>query len=287
MISETVALTIRELRKWVRTPPLLFISLFQPLAWLALFGSAFNPTNLVPTNFGSFTLPPAIANQIKSQILSQSFQGAANYITFLTGGMLCFILLFSSAFSGAAIVWDRRFGFLNKLLAAPIPRSSIFFSKVFSSIIKGMVQALMIFFAALIIPNGLTLNSSFSVLDFLGVFFIMFLLAFAFSSLFTALAVRITKWESLIAIVNLLNLPLLFTSTALLPISSMPDWLQSIANVNPISKAAEVARFLIINGALTDAQMTTALWDFAYIGGLAIVFSVLGAWLSRIALRAQ
>lgn len=287
MISETWALTIRELRKWVRTPALLFISLFQPLAWLALFGSAFNPTNIVPTKIGNFALSPTLSASLKSAIFSSSFQGAANYITFLTGGMLCFILLFSSAFSGGAIVWDRRFGFLNKLLAAPIPRSSIFFSKVFSSCVKGMIQAIIIFFAALVIPNGLTLNSNFTVIDFLGVFFMMFLLALAFSSLFTALAVRITKWESLIAIVNLLNLPLLFTSTALLPLASMPDWLQSIAKVNPISKAAEVARFLIINGALTGAQMTTTLWDFAYIGGLAIVFSILGAWLSRIALRAQ
>ena len=49
------------------------------------------------------------------------------------------ILLFNSAFSGGSIVWDRRFGFLNKLLAAPIPRTSIFLSKVLSTIFKGMV----------------------------------------------------------------------------------------------------------------------------------------------------
>ena len=280
MLSETWALTVRELKKWVRTPPLLFISLFQPLAWLALFGSAFNPTNLVPSGAPN-------ADAIKQGILTTTFGGAANYITFLTGGMMCFIILFQTAFSGGSIVWDRRFGFLNKLLAAPIPRSSIFLSKVWSSIIKAMIQAVIIFGLALIIPDGLKLTSSFSAVDFAGIFFTMFLLGLAFSSLFTALAVRITKWESLIAIVNLLNLPLLFTSSALLPIASMPQWLQNIANVNPISKAAEVARFLIIHGQLTQAQMTTTLRDWTYLGVLAVVFTLLGAWLSRIALRAQ
>src|SRR5713101_3539069 len=246
MLAGTRALTVRELKKWIRTPALVFTALFQPLVWLALFGNAFNPTNLVP----NISIPGLDLGAIKNSILAQTFGGAPNYITYLTGGILCLILLFNGGFSGMSIVFDRRFSILNALLAAPIPRTSIFLSRVLSSVVKGMIQAVVIFGLALVIPNGLKLASGFNALDLLGVFGVMFLLAFGFASLFTAIAVRIAKWETLIAVVNLLNLPLLFASSALLPISSMPDWLRTVAKVNPISRAAEAARVFIVQGSI-------------------------------------
>ncbi len=130
MLAGTRALTLRELKKWVRTPPLVFTALFQPLVWLALFGNAFNPTNLVP----NIPLPYGLSlDAVRQPILKQTFGGAPNYITYLTGGILCLILLFNSAFSGMSIVFDRRFSILNSLLAAPIPRTSIFLSRVLAS----------------------------------------------------------------------------------------------------------------------------------------------------------
>ncbi len=108
-------------------------------------------------------------------------------------------MLFNAAFSGMSIVFDRRFSILNALLAAPIPRTSIFLSRVLSSAVKGMIQAVVIFALALVMPNRLRLAQGFNALDLLGVFSVMFLLAFGFASLFTAIAVRIAKWETLIA----------------------------------------------------------------------------------------
>lgn len=287
MISETWVLTVRELKKWIRTPTLVFIGVFQSVVWVALFGSAFNPSNLVPNNFGPIQPSPEQLEQIKQSILSQTFGGAPTYITYLTGGMLCVLLLFTSAFSGGSLVWDRRFGFLNKLLASPIPRSAIFFSRVFASVVKGMVQAVIIFFIAMIIPNGLRLSPDFNLLDLAGIFAALFLLAFGFSSLFTAFAVRITKWESLIAMVNLLNLPLLFTSSALLPIASMPAWLQAIAKVNPISIGADVSRMLMVYGSLNAEQTASVMLGFAYLLSFAVFFTVIGVITSRLALKAE
>ncbi len=285
MLAGTRPLTIRELKKWIRTPPLVFASLIQPLVWLALFGSAFNPTNLVPTNI---PLPPGLSlDSIRQAILSQTFGGAPNYITYLTGGILCLILLFNSAFSGMSIVFDRRFSILNSFLAAPIPRTSIFLSRVLASVVKGMIQAVVVFALALLIPNGLRLAFGFNVLDLLGVFSVMFLLAFGFASLFTAIAIRISKWETLVAVINLLNLPLLFASGALLPITSMPDWLQTIARVNPISRASETARILIVQGSVSAADMSTIIFDVSFLVGFAVVFTVLGVIASRLALRAE
>ena len=88
-----------------------------------------------------------------------------------------------------------------------------------------------------------------------------------------------------IAIVNFINLPMLFVSSALFPISSMPSWLQAVANVNPMTKAIEISRFFVIQGSPTAAQYGSMLYDFAYLAIFAVSFTILGAFASRIALR--
>lgn len=284
MLSEAVALTVRELKKWLRTPASVFIALFQPLVWLALFGSAFNPTSLIPTSLGPINLTPDMLEQIRQSILKDTFGNVPNYITYLTAGILCLQLLFNSAFSGGSLVLDRRFGFLNKLLASPISRSSIFLSRVFASIVKGLIQSMVIFFIALFIPDGLRLASNFGVAGFLLVFLTLFLLSLGFSSLFTAIAIRMTKWETLVAVVNLLNLPLLFSSSALLPITSMPDWLQAVARVNPISKAADAVRTLTVQGAANLSAMTM---DLTYLFVFAAILTIIGHVASKTALKAE
>jgi ABC-2 type transport system permease protein len=193
-------------------------------------------------------------------------------------------LLFNSAFSGGSLVLDRRFGYMNKLLASPISRSSIFLSRVFATIAKGLLQSSIIFGIALLIPDGLRLGSGFNIVSLLLLFLTLLLLSLGFSSLFTAIAIRMTKWETLIAVVNLLNLPLLFSSSALLPISSMPDWLQAFANINPISKGADVARTLIIKGSI-DLSVLGA--DMTYLLGFAIILTIAGGIASIVALRTE
>lgn len=289
MISETWALTKRELEKWYKIPTIILASLIQPVVWIGLFGNSFNPSKLLPLE--TLHPPPGLSLEVteaisafiaeaNKSILEQTFQGAPNYLTFLTGGVLSVIVLFTSLFSGGSIVWDRRFGFLDKLLVAPIPRSSIYFAKVFSSVIRGLVQASIIFVAALLMPGGLVLANP-SPIIILTIFGALFLLALGFSSLFVAIALRIKRWETLIAISNLVNLPLLFASSALFPTSIMPIWLQRVASVNPISYSADLARTLFIEGVITP----NVIFDFQVLIIFAITFTGIGSFASRYGLR--
>jgi len=95
---------------------------------------------------------------------------------------------------------------------------------------------------------------------------------------------RITKWESLVAVVNLLNLPLLFSSSALLPVTSMPGWLQAIAKINPISKAADATRTLIVQGSV---DLSVIMLNLTYLIAFAAVLTVAGGIASIIALRTE
>jgi ABC-2 type transport system permease protein len=277
-MSETYHLLVRDLKNWIRSPAWIVASLIQPILWLVLFGNAFNPTNMIPSFVGG---------SVKSSILSVTFGGAPNYITFLTAGMLCFLMVSWAIWAGGPLVTDRTLGYLDKLLVSPIPRSAITLSLVVSSLIKGMALSAILLVVAIILPGGLSFASGFGMLDLLGIFASLVLLALGFLWLCLALAVRVTKFETLAAIGSTIGLPLLFASTALLPASSMPLWLQDIANVNPISKAADVIRYLIINGSLSSAQMSTVLFDLAYLGVFVALCAAIGIVASDRGLRME
>ena len=78
------------------------------------------------------------------------------------------------------------------------------------------------------------------------------------------------------AVVNLLNLPLMFASNALFPAKLMPDWLQTIVKINPVTYATDATRQLL----LYSIDMQQLLFDFAYLGAFAAVFSTIGIVLS-------
>ncbi|MGA2663373.1 MAG: ABC transporter permease [Nitrososphaerales archaeon] len=270
-MRETWALTVRELKKWVRAPVWIVVSLMQPIVWILLFGNAFNPASL--------------AGSSSSGALASAFGGAPNYLTFLTAGMFSFLLLYNSMFSGVSIVWDRTFGFLDKLLAAPIARSSIFLSLVAASLVKGVIVTLVLFGVALTLPNGLMLGPSFGALDFIALMAVLVVLNLGFSCAFIAIAVRTTDQGALAAIGSFIALPLLFASSALLPTSTMPGWMRDIVNVNPISKAADITRYLIVQPAMGGTVLSTVFYDAIYLIGFAALFVVVGLVVARRGLR--
>jgi ABC-2 type transport system permease protein len=102
-------------------------------------------------------------------------------------------------------------------------------------------------------------------------------MAFGLSSLFVMLALRSSDWQTQMAMINLLNLPLLFASNAMLPVSIMPSWLQSVVKFNPVSYANDAVRQMLLGSTTTLAP----LWvDFSVLAAFAGLLSVLGIVLS-------
>lgn len=260
------ALTNRDLVKWYKNPIQLFISLIQPVVWLGLFGKALN--------FGSFiSSQPGITSAEVTAINLKTF-GTTSYFSFLAGGMLAFIILFTAAFAGMSVVWDRRFGFMNKALSTPVGRGAIVTGKVLQSVIRSLIQAAIVLGIAVALGMDTT---DFSVLTVAGSFVILFLMAFGLSSLFVMLALRSADWQTQMAVINLLNLPLLFASNAMLPVTIMPDWLQSVVKLNPVSYANDGVRQMLLGSTTTLAP----LWvDFGVLAAFAALLSVLGIVLS-------
>jgi ABC-2 type transport system permease protein len=216
--------------------------------------------------------------------MTSVFGGAANYITFLTAGVIAFIVIINMAYGGIDIVIDRQLGYLNSLLNAPISRASIF-SGVTQNFVKAMFIAVLTFAVALLIPNGVQLGSGFSVLSFVGVFVAFGLVTFGFACLFTAVAFSVRQVDSLVAIINFLAFPLVFMSSAMFPLGTFPSWLKGIAQVNPITKAVETVRLLIVYGNLSSAQLSTIGWNMLYLTAFAVILALIGYLIARKALK--
>jgi ABC-2 type transport system permease protein len=280
------ALTNRELKKWYKAPVIFTLSIIQPILWMGLLGKAMNIGAIF--SGGTFSLPSELAQQfsptqlqalgsyfagLQTSIMQASFN-TTDYFSFMAVGIIAFSALFTTMFSGMSIVWDRRLGFLNKALSTPVSRAVIIFSKVLSATLRSMFQAGLIIVIALAL--GLQFGLGFNPLYVLGVFAMMFLLCIGLSSLFIAITIRSTRMETPMAVMNLITLPLMFASNAFFPTKFMPDWLQTIAKVNPMTYTTDAVRQLLIFS--TDWGQVGI--DFLYVGVFAAIVATIGIVLS-------
>src|SRR5467141_13372 len=218
--SDAFHLFVRSMKKLVRNPILVFFSLFQPIIFLLLFTQLFS-------NLGRFI-----------------GSGTLSYTTFATAGIVL-QNAFSRAFrSGTAVVDDIKAGFLAKMLATPVNRSSILLGRLLSDAFRVFAQSLII----LVLAYGLGV---FPVTGFIGYVLILFTVAFfglAWSGISLALGLRTKSAETVFGIAGTLTFPLLFMSTALMDKRLMPEWMKNVSAYNPMSFAVNAIRDLIMNG---------------------------------------
>ncbi|MEM2088114.1 MAG: ABC transporter permease [Thermoproteota archaeon] len=297
------ALTVRELKKWLKDPVMLLMLVIQPLIWMGLLGksmnigamfSAGNVDNIpVPEKIpipGNYVIPPAngviyVSGILVSQMIQQMFSniganvmgsvfGVTDYFSYMAIGMISMIVMTTTMFSGMSIVWDRRLGFLDKVLSTPVPRGAIIFSKVLNATLRAMLQATIILALATIF--GLQVSSTFTLINILGIYAAVFLLSVGLSSVFLAFSLRSTRLERPMQIISLITMPMMFASNTFFPISLMPDWLQLVAKVNPLSYLTDALRQLTI----LSLDFSKLITDFIYLSGFAIMLSSIGIVLS-------
>lgn len=218
-IQETLALTVRLFIQLQRRPSTLIAGIIQPLMWLILFGALFH--NLPPGLFGE----------------------SQNYGQFLGAGVIVFTAFAGALNAGLPVMFDREFGFLNRLLVAPLAsRFSIVLASAIFIVVQSFIQAAFIVAAGAFLGAGLP-----GIGGLAAIALILLLLVFGVTGLSLGLAFALPGHIELIAVIFVTNLPLLFASTALAPLSFMPTWLQVVASLNPLSYAIEPIRYLYLH----------------------------------------
>ena len=212
--QETAALTRRLFLQLIRRPSTLVAGVLQPLIWLILFGALFAkaPEGLLP--------------------------GGMSYGRFMGAGVIVFTAFSAALNAGLPVMFDREFGFLNRLLVAPLrSRSSIVLASVLYITALSVIQSIAIMGTAAVLGYGWPGGSG-----LLLVLLTLLLLVFAVTALSLGLAFALPGHIELIAVIFVANLPLLFASTALAPLSFMPPWLGWLASLNPLTFAIEPIR---------------------------------------------
>ncbi|UBF27566.1 ABC transporter permease [Kovacikia minuta CCNUW1] len=218
-LQETIALTRRLFIQLQRRPSTLIAGIIQPLMWLVLFGALFQ------------NAPQGL------------FGDDVSYGKFLGAGVIVFTAFGGALNAGLPVMFDREFGFLNRLLVAPLASrySIVAASAIFITVMSLLQTAAIVAMGALLgsgLPNPLGLAI---------VALIVLLLVVGVTALSLGLTFSLPGHIELIAVIFVTNLPLLFASTALVPLSFMPRWLQVVATLNPLSYAIEPIRYLYLH----------------------------------------
>jgi ABC-2 type transport system permease protein len=242
MMDAIYILWLRELKRYSRSRAQIVASLGQPLLYLLVLG---------------FGLGPVYQKA-----------GGGSYLQFMAPGVIGMTVLFSSVFSGIALLGDRQFGFLKETLVAPVPRIEIMIGRTLGAATVAMIQGLLVTIVCLIAgfrPVSLAMVP-------LGFLFLA-LIAIVFAALGTTIGSVLQDMQGFQLIMNFLVLPIFFLSGALFPLDNLPRALGIVTSVDPLSYGVDGLR-----AALIGRTHFGSVVDLAVLCVVGVVLLCLGAW---------
>jgi ABC-2 type transport system permease protein len=245
VISQFWGLYVREVLRTFRNPFVLVFTIVSPFMWLVFFGSSF-------------------AND--AQYLNL---GTGNYIAFLLPGVLSTSMLSIGMFGSMSTIQDKRFGFMKRILITPTSKATVFLAKALGAATRGMVQIPVMIVAALAFGVRFPLSP----IEWLGWLAGLLCLGIGFCSLFLAMTASSTDWQTPGVVSNFITLPLMFSSSYLVPNTNFPPWLKAISDVNPITFSTELGRAFVLGGG-------TPWIDLGYLALFGGVLATIGLFVS-------
>jgi len=235
-------LWLRELRRYTRSRVQIVASLGQPMLYLFVMG------------FG----------------LGAVFQqaGRGSYLQFVAPGIIAMTVLFTSTFSGIALLWDRQFGFLKETLVAPVPRYKIMLGRICGAATVAMIQGALV--AIICFAAGFRPVNAAAIPLAIG---ILALTALVFAALGTTIGASLKDMQGFQMVMNFVVMPLYFLSGAMFPLDNLPTALTIATRLDPLSYGIDGLRATLIG----QAHFNLAL-DIGVLVAIGFVLISFGAW---------
>jgi ABC-2 type transport system permease protein len=245
ILRGTWVVAYRELLRFVNERSRLVSSLAFPLMFLVIFGAGFG------------------------QVIGSLAPGV-DFMAFMYPGIVAQAVLTSSLFAGVSVVWDREFGFLREILVAPIGRTGIVLGKAIGATATGLLQVLLMLVLAPILGVPLDLGIV------LGLVPVVIILALGLSGLGILIASFMTSQQGFQLVIQLLIFPLIFLAGVFFPVGNVPDWLEVISKVNPLTYGVDAIRQIFLGtlpgiGVTIGDHRVTLVEEIAIIGALGVV----------------
>jgi ABC-2 type transport system permease protein len=242
----------RELVRFFRQPSRVAGAVGSPLLFWLFIGSGLS---------GSFRLPGA---------------EGLDYLEYFFPGTVTLVVLFAAIFSTISIIEDRREGFLQGVLAAPVPRAAIAAGKVLGGATLAWLQGAA--FLLLAPLAGLRL----SVPSLLAAAGVLALLALALTAIGFAFAWSVDSVQGFHAVMNLILVPLWLLSGAVFPLTGAPAWLSALMRIDPLTYGVAALRWTFYGPEVSLGEgipgPAGALAILALLGGLAFAADL---WVMR------
>ncbi len=247
-MTDTWLVFSRAMRLSLRNPVWVILGLMQPILYLTLFGPLLEPVVNAPG------FPPGTAWQV------------------FVPGLLVQLAVFGAAFAGFGLIAEWRAGVVERMRVTPASRGALLLGRVLRDVVVIVVQGAMLSVVAVVFfgleaPIG-SLIAGIAVVALLGG---------AFSALSYGAALKLKSEDSFAPVINGLLLPVLLLSGILLPMALAPGWLQTVADINPLTHVVDGVRAMYI-----DDLSSNEVWiGTAVTLGLLLVGVLYGSWVFR------
>jgi ABC-2 type transport system permease protein/oleandomycin transport system permease protein len=228
VLGSVAVITARNLRRLVRVPTLLVFATVQPVLFVLLFTYAFSGAVHVP--------------------------GAAHYIDYLLPGIFVLAIGFGASQTGVAVAEDLAVGMIDRFRSLPITAAAVLAGRVAADALRNLfVVALMIGAGSVI---GFRFHAGAAAALAAVALVVVTGVGFSWLNLLLGLAVRDPESAGLAGLFPIIIL--FFTSSTLVPVATMPGWLQAFAKANPITVIADTLRALCLGGATARPVLEAA-----------------------------
>jgi ABC-2 type transport system permease protein len=240
-VPDTLLLTRRHLLRTARTPQIIVLSAITPIMFVLLFRYVFGGAIHVP--------------------------GYANYIDYLLPGIVVQTALFGGSSAAVGVADDLSAGTTDRFRSLPTNRAAILASRTLADMIRlGYTMALVIIVGVLV---GFRLHTDAT--QAVAALAIAMLFGYASAWLFTLVGLLVRNVEAATLAGFMVTFPLVFASSAFTSTATMPDWLRTFAEAQPVTPVANALRALTHGGATEPAVLHALTWSV----GILIVAAIL------------
>jgi ABC-2 type transport system permease protein len=231
--TEVRQLALRNFRRFFREPTLVFFSLAMPIIMLTLFGQVFRSIAQTP-----------------------NFPKGVSYIDYLLPSVLCTTLVQSATSSSTAIATDLTAGMIDRFRSMPIKAWTVLLARNVSDVTRGLTQSIIMLVLGLSV-YGFRFHGTLA--QSVAAVAVAAPLGFAMNWAFIWIGVVVKQPETTQITGMLATFPLMFASSAYVPLKSLPGWLQAVAKVNPLSYTVEAARSFALGQPTSTAALKAVL----------------------------
>jgi ABC-2 type transport system permease protein/oleandomycin transport system permease protein len=234
-LADGMVVTRRNLIKIKRIPDLLIFSSIQPIMFVLLFAYVFG---------GAIETP-----------------GFDDYIDFLIPGIIAQNIAFGGFVTALGLAEDMNKGLIDRFRSLPTARASVLAGRTLADVVTNSLAIVILLVTGLIIGFAFDAN----VLEILAGIGLLLLFGFAFSWVFALIGLSVSSPEAANGIGFTLIFPITFISSAFVPVESMPDGLEQVAEANPFSTVVDAMRALWLDAPAGNDVWMAVVWSFVII----------------------